>query len=133
MRTLGGLLQLFGVSTVAYGLMPQSHATGPSPTSWSTWSSGCGGVKSWIVRQYRRWRGVSAGATVTVQPASVRVGISSPEVTVTAGPRTHDCFDSDSERVAYLFKRLEGAFFRPEKTGTRITEAAERVVSDTRS
>lgn len=112
LRTVGGLLQLFGVSTVAYELHAAIARYQGEPNVVERLVRWAGRVRWRVIRQYRRLRGRAVGRTVNLEAvASIGVSASGTAIVLT-GERAHRSFDGDPERVRYLFDRLESAFTR---------------------
>lgn len=125
MRTLGGLLQLVGVSTVAYEFHAAIARYRGEPNAGELLLRWLRRTRSWFIRQYRRLRGRPAGQAVNIGAMSANIGITgSAELTVLTGTREHGSFDTDPERVRYLFDRVESAFTRLD--GLESTVAATR-------
>lgn len=109
-RTFGGLVGLVGVLLVAYELDAAIGEYAPLHSAVTRMVRRLQRMKAWTVRTWRRLFGRQGqSVTIQVEPAVARATVGTPRVIVDPPDRGYDDFDTDEERIRYLFDRADSA------------------------
>lgn len=109
-RTFGGLLGLVGVLLVAYELDAAIGQYSPMHSAVRRTARRLRRLWGWLIMTYRRLVGRQPEPTVVgAMAASTSATAGRARGMVTPPKREHDDFDTDDERLRYLFDRVNSA------------------------
>ncbi|HEX6254691.1 MAG TPA: hypothetical protein VFZ70_02665 [Euzebyales bacterium] len=109
-RTFGGLVGLVGVLLVAYELDAAIGEYAPLHSAVRRMVRRLQRMKASTVGTWWRLFGRQGqSVTIQVEPAVARATVGTPRVIVDPPDRRYDDFDTDEERIRYLFDRADSA------------------------
>jgi hypothetical protein len=109
-RTFGGVVGLVGVVLVAYELDAAIGEYAPLHSAVTRMARRIQRLKGWAVRTWRRLLSRQPeGVTIQAQAASTVATAGTARAIVDPPDRSYDDFDTDEERIRYLFDRAASA------------------------